>query len=151
MARETARKVAYQDRLEHIDVRRNGTGSAQTSNTVTTGATAAGGQTGSLTSIGTFTAGEPAVVLATSATLSLTSGNVGANTTNATIQLNRNGNSLGTGQVTATTQTTSVTTSTFLTTSPERDPTWTASAQVGGANGTATVTFSLSRESRWDT
>lgn len=137
MPRDTARKVETSPNLVHIDVLRNSAGTVQmTGVTTTTGHT----QTGTVTNTPfSTTINDPGLVAFTSATISGSGGGAG----NAvTINLIRDGATIasttGTGAVTSAISNTHTT--------PLNAPQY--SVQVISNGGTATASFSLSREQR---
>lgn len=141
MSRETARKIETSPNLEHVNVRRDSTGSvSMTTHTTTTGKTATGTTT---TTVFTTTMRDPNMIGFTMAKIS-GSGGGGGNT--ATVNLIRDGSTIlstsGTGAVT----TTHTTTQTHTT--PLNAPQFKLQLKANGGTATASLD-TLSHENKW--
>lgn len=139
MARDTVRKITRDPAGDHVLVRRDSTGSVQTSQAVSTSTDPGTTGTGTTTVL-TTTINDPPLVLNTEGTIAATGGGTGT-----TVNLIRNG----------TTTVTSLTNGTGSTTfgvnthaTPENSPTYALQVDANGATPTG-VTMTLSREDRW--
>lgn len=139
MSRDAARKIGRSPNADHVLVKRDSTGTVQTSAALSsTGNTATGTTTVSPAST---VLSDPNLVAFTSASVSVSGGGAG-NT--ATGKILRN----GTVTVAQTSSTGAATTAVSNThTTPLNSPTYTL--QLAANGGTATVTGTVSREDRW--
>lgn len=145
MPRNTERKLAQDPSMVHTEVLRDFAGSAQMTS-ATTGVTFSGSQTGSPTTVTSFKADTEEFVAFESVTAQIPTANFGTTETPISMSITANGSTITSTTNSQTAASITISTTQNTLTTPRNAPTYNVLLAVNG--GTATGTFSLSREQR---